>query len=377
VSEAAATSFFVKELALGGSGPRVALKDTIDIAGERTVAGSRALADAPAAGRHAGVVQRLLDAGCRIIGKTNLHELAFGVTGINDWTGTPLNTRYPDLVPGGSSSGGAAAVAAGVADFALGTDTGGSIRIPAACCGVFGFKPTFGRVSRAGVLPAHSTLDCVGPLSSRMEWIIRAMQIIDPSFKAETSPEDVTLGVVDVACEPFIAGAIEKAVAVSGLKTRPVKLPSMGDAFQAGLAVINAETWRAFGDLLDTGLVSNDVAARLKAGSAVSQDELNRAEQVRTRFRNEVDDRLDHADVLVLPTLPVKPPKREAARQDRSAVALTTLVRPFNLSGHPAVSLPVSPAADQVAALQIIGRRGADALLLSIATRIADSLQLA
>jgi amidase len=377
VSEAAATSFFAKELALGGGGPRVALKDTIDIAGERTVAGSRALADAPAARRHAAVVQRLLDAGCRIVGKTNLHELAFGVTGINDWTGTPLNTRYPDLVPGGSSSGSAAAVAAGVADFALGTDTGGSIRIPAACCGVVGFKPTFGRVSRAGVLPAHSTLDCIGPFSSRMEWIVRAMEIIDPSFKVETSPEAVILGVVDVACEPFIADAIQKAVAVSGLKTRPVTLPSMGDAFQAGLAIINAETWSAFGYLLDTGLVANDVAARLKAGSAISQDELNRAEQARTRFRSEVDCRLDHVDVLVLPTLPVRPPKREAARQDRSAVALTTLVRPFNLSGHPAVSLPVSPAADQVAALQIVGRRGADALLLSVATRIADSLQLA
>jgi amidase len=151
----------------------------------------------------------------------------------------------------------------------------------------------------------------------------------------------------------------------------------MGDAFQAGLAIINAETWSAFGYLLDTGLVANDVAARLKAGSAISQDELNRAEQARTRFRSEVDCRLDHVDVLVLPTLPVRPPRREAARQDRSAVALATLVRPFNLSGHPAVSLPVSSAADQVAALQIVGRRGADARLLSIATRIADALQLA
>jgi amidase len=166
VSEAAATSCFVKELTLGGGGPRVALKDTIDIAGERTVAGSPALADAPAARRHAAVVQRLLNAGCRIVGKTKLHELAFGVTGINDWAGTPLNIRYPDLVPRGSSSGSAAAVAAGVADFALGTDTGGSIRIPGACCGVVGFKPTFGRISRTGVLPAHSTLDCVGPFSS-------------------------------------------------------------------------------------------------------------------------------------------------------------------------------------------------------------------
>jgi amidase len=122
-------------------------------------------ADAPKAARHAVVVQALLDAGCVIVGKTTMHELAYGVTGVNGWSGTPLNPRFPDRVPGGSSSGSAVAVAANLVDFALGTDTGGSIRIPAASCGIVGLKTTFGRVSREGVHPRTSSLDCVGPFA--------------------------------------------------------------------------------------------------------------------------------------------------------------------------------------------------------------------
>src|SRR5690606_8879821 len=150
----------VSEFLLGGSGRRVAIKDSIDIAGYPTRSGSHAFADAPPATRHAHVVQAVLDAGWQIVGKTSLHELAFGVTGINDWSGTPVNPQAPDRVPGGSSSGSAVAVAAGLADIAIGTDTGGSVRVPAACCGIAGLKPTYGRVSRIGAQPAVSSLDC-------------------------------------------------------------------------------------------------------------------------------------------------------------------------------------------------------------------------
>jgi Asp-tRNA(Asn)/Glu-tRNA(Gln) amidotransferase A subunit family amidase len=125
-----------------------AIKDTIDIAAYRTTAASGALANAPPAQRHATVVERVLAAGWCIVGKTNMHELAFGMTGINAFTGTPQNPQDATLIPGGSSSGSAAAVGLHLADAALGTDTGGSVRGPAACCGVIGFKPTFGRVSR-------------------------------------------------------------------------------------------------------------------------------------------------------------------------------------------------------------------------------------
>ncbi len=136
---------------------------------------------------HADVVANLLSAGCRIVGKTKMHELAYGMTGINAFEGTPINPRYPDRIPGGSSSGSAAAVAAGLVDFAIGTDTGGSIRQPAICCGVIGFKPTFGRVSRKGALPAQSSLDCIGPFARNLSMIERAMSAIDPTFQPRAS----------------------------------------------------------------------------------------------------------------------------------------------------------------------------------------------
>jgi amidase len=181
-------------MGLGGSGPTVAVKDSIDIAGFPTRMGSACLAGARPARQHAAVVQALLAAGCRIVGKTNMHELAYGVTGINRCYGTPLNPRAPDRVPGGSSSGSAVAVAAGLVDFALGNDTGGSIRIPAACCGVYGLKPSFGRVNRSGVHPVRSTLDCVGPLARDVTMIERAMTMLDPSFRLQQAPARAALG---------------------------------------------------------------------------------------------------------------------------------------------------------------------------------------
>lgn len=150
---------YVARFTLGEGDLSFAVKDTLDIAGFPTRAGCPALAANPAAEQHAEVVATLLGQGCVLTGKTTLHELAFGVTGINPWGGTPINPRFPDLIPGGSSSGSAAVVAAGGVDFALGTDTGGSVRMPAACCGILGLKPTYGRLSRAGVMPAHSSLD--------------------------------------------------------------------------------------------------------------------------------------------------------------------------------------------------------------------------
>lgn len=139
-----ARSGFISRFTLGSGALTFAAKDTLDIAGYPTRAGSPVLQDAPEATAHAAVIQQLLDSGCQLRGKTTLHELAFGVTGINAWSGTPINPRYPALIPGGSSSGSATVVAAGEVDFAIGTDTGGSVRMPAACCGIVGLKPTWG-----------------------------------------------------------------------------------------------------------------------------------------------------------------------------------------------------------------------------------------
>lgn len=158
----AAATGFASMLVIGvDGGPTVAVKDCLDIAGHVTRCGSAAYADAAPALTNSAVVDRLLEAGCRIVGKTRLHEIAYGMTGVNAYEGTPVNPRWPDRIPGGSSSGSAVAVAAGSVDFAIGTDTGGSVRQPAICCGVIGFKPTFGRVDRRGALPAVSSLDCI------------------------------------------------------------------------------------------------------------------------------------------------------------------------------------------------------------------------
>ncbi|HWL46431.1 MAG TPA: amidase, partial [Sphingomonadaceae bacterium] len=256
-------SIFIKELLLGGDGLRVAVKDSIDIAGHATQGGSAALADAPPAARNADVVQAILDAGCRIVGKANMHELAYGVTGINGWTGTPVNPFYPDRIPGGSSSGSAVAVAAGLCDFALGTDTGGSIRTPAACCGIFGLKPSFGRVSRVGAHPAASSLDCIGPFAADIPMIERAMAIIDRTFAAAPAPATIRLGRVACPADAPVEAAFNAALAEAGADIMPVSLPGMAAAFAANIAIIGAETWAAFGYLTASDAMGADVKARL------------------------------------------------------------------------------------------------------------------
>ncbi|MGF6298710.1 amidase [Paraburkholderia sp. WC7.3d] len=344
----------------------------------RRAAASRALADAPLASEHAEVVQRLLDAGWRITGKANMHELAFGMTGINDFSGTPLNPQDTARIPGGSSSGSASAVGQKLVDAALGTDTGGSVRGPAACCGVIGLKPTFGRVSRHGVAPRVTTLDCVGPFTREMGMLIRVMTAIDPSFRADAARRDVSrlrIGVVSVDADEDIAKAIDNAVGKAGLATLTIELASLKDAFTAGLAVINAETSRAFGHLVASGKLGADIEARLRAAAATSAADLDAAERVRRAFTDEVDRALDRVDVLVLPTMPSLPITLEAARAGTSVIGMSSLIRPFNLSGHPALSLPVPIEHSTLkAGLQIIGRKHDDEMVCALAAHIEARL---
>jgi len=362
-----ANPVFVQNLQLGGQGLSVGVKDTIDIAGYPTRAGTRALMDAPPAARHAVVVQRLLDAGCRIVGKTNLHELAYGVTGLNDWSGTPINPRYPDLVPGGSSSGSAAAVAGELVDFAIGTDTGGSIRVPAVCCGVYGLKPTYGRVSREGVYPARSSLDCVGVFARDLRMIEQAMATIDPSFEPEPSPVTVSLGVFSVSAAPVVNAAFRAALAASDLTVKSVELPSFEQAYAAGVTLLGAENWAAFGHLADSNALGADVRARLLATREISPEAIAEAEDCRTRFQAEVDAALQEVDALALPTLPEVPPTLVAAADLKTPLRMTALVRSFNVSGHPALSVPLQTQAGRPAGFQLVGRRYADAALCAVA----------
>ncbi|CAD6554261.1 amidase [Paraburkholderia metrosideri] len=375
-------SAFLKQFELSAHGdanaPSISIKDSIDIAGYSTTAASRALADAPPASQHAEVVQRLLDAGWRITGKTNMHELAFGMTGINDLYGTPPNPQDVTRIPGGSSSGSASAVGQHLVDAALGTDTGGSIRGPAACCGVIGLKPTFGRVSRNGVAPRVTTLDCVGPFARDMNTIIRAMSAIDPSFSADQAlrrASGARVGVVAVDADADIVAAINTVVRRAEFATHSVELKLIADAFAAGLAVINAETWQAFGHLVETGKLGADIESRLRAAARTTAADLDAAENVRHTFTEEVDRALEHADVLVLPTLPALPITVEEARAGTSVIGMSSLIRPFNLSGHPALTIPIPLQHKPLkAGLQIVGRKGADEMVCAVAAHIEATL---
>ncbi|WP_461585031.1 amidase [Tepidiphilus sp. HLB4] len=362
---------FVTMLGIGGNGPLVGIKDTMDVAGVPTRAGSRALDNAPAASANAEVVDRLLAAGYYLVGKTNLHELAFGTTGINCWTGTPLNPKYPDRVPGGSSSGSAVAVANGSVDVALGTDTGGSIRIPAACCGVFGLKPTFGRISRRGVMPAVTSLDCVGPFARDMETLIDVMCVLDPTFSPPPDTIDVRIGIIETSAAPWIRKSVENAVKNSGFSYDNTRLELMNEAYNAAIHVINAETWSAYGALLATGLLGEDVARRLQSASFTTRDDIVAANVVRARFTEKVDELLQDFTILALPTMVDAPPSLKDSSDTSRLITMTSLVRPFNLSGHPAITIPLPNSDECPVSLQLVAAKHDDERLCSVARHIA------
>lgn len=365
---------YVEQFYLGGTGLKVAVKDSIDVAGYPTKAGSEALDSVAPADKNAHVVDRIFAAGCQLVGKLNMHEFAFGMTGVNQWTGTPTNYLYPDYIPGGSSSGSAVAVAQGDVDFSLGTDTGGSIRLPAACCGVYGLKPTFGRVSRAGIMPEETTLDCVGPFARSVEQLIQAMEIIDSSFHAVSDVGPIRLGRVGVKADSEVQAVIDQILSRIGLDQVAVELPSMEAAFGAGLTLINTEAWAACGPYLATGKVGSDVSTRLRAAQHTSDEEVAMAEQIKLRFNAEVDSALAQVDVLVMPTLPSFPLKREQALAGATDLAISALVRPFNLSGHPALSIPLKEAEGRPVGLQLIAAKGQDEFLCEVARVISHSI---
>jgi amidase len=356
----------------------VVVKDCIDIQGTVSGCGSAAFADNAPAQAHADVVQHLLESGCAITGKAKMHELAFGMTGINAFTGTPVNPSWPDIIPGGSSSGSAVAVAAGLCDFSVGTDTGGSVRQPAICCGIYGIKPTFGRISRAGCHPARSSLDCVGVFARTAPMLTRGMQAIDPSFipaVLATAPKfarikttlDKTVG------DYLIYGLMEGVPLVDY-----VLLEHLDAAFDAGMTVIGAETAQAFGHLIDQDApLGDDIKTRLAAARSITAEDIARAEAVRTKFTAAVDSILETADVLITPALPMVPPRVQDAHNPQAVLPLTRFLRPFNLSGHPAIVLPCDPASGMPPmGVQIVGRKGDDAYLCAVAEWMAHTISV-
>lgn len=359
-----------------GDGPTVAVKDIIDVAGSVTTAGCRTLADiGTVAERDAACISRVRRGGGRLAGKTNLHELAFGTSGINPWFGTPPNPADQGRVPGGSSSGSAAAVGLGEADVALGSDTGGSIRIPAACCGVAGLKTTYGRISLDGVWPLAPSYDTVGVLGADVGHVVVGMALLEAGFAlAGEVPETVGRLVLpgDVAREidPVIEAAIASALASAGLRSETVRLDGWREAWVAQQRLLCEEAWECDRHLLDYeggAGVSKEIRARLVSGSGFSAAQLEAANDVGRSWPAQLAAAARRHGVLALPTLARRPPLL-----DEFAPGFNLLTAPVNLAGFPAISIPV-PCAERdrpPAGLQLIGLPGTEELLCAVAARV-------
>jgi len=362
-----------------GDGLLVAVKDLVDIAGLPTTSGCRAVAERAAPAREDAVcLAGFRAAGARFTGKTNLHELAFGVTGENPWYGTPVNPLDPARMPGGSSSGSAVAVALGEADVAIGTDTGGSIRIPAACCGVAGLKTTVGRISLRGVRPLAPSFDTVGLLARNVAGLEAGFALLADNspgpagVAGDTSRVARISGLAEVDVE--IDAAIDQVLSAAELAVEHVALASWGDAFTAHRVMLGAEAFTSDCDLLegDSRLgVGQDVVAKLERGAAVTAPQLGAARETARSWRAELLGLLGIFAALALPSLPCPPPLLGA-----DWIRLVWLTAPINLAGLPAVAIPVPPASSPAArhgippSLQLVGAPGSEEKLLALAKRI-------
>jgi amidase len=336
---------------------RVAIKDAIDLAGTVTTAGSPVVRDrAVPAPADAACLAGTRAAGVPIVGKTTLTELCLSPTGVNRWFGTPVNPLAPDRIPGGSSSGSAVAVAAHEADIALGTDTGGSVRIPAACCGVVGLKTTAGRVPTAGVWPLAPTLDTVGPLGREVASVIKGMALLTPGFRASSPAASVGRVRID-GVSPEVEAALDAALA--GLPVQEVRLEGWASTWDAFETILLAEFWAAHHALLDAPGNGHSIDRALRAGRSVGRDEVAAALAMRQAWQDELAAVFERVDVLALPTL-VGPPPLLADARDFPATHLTA---PFNLAGVPALSLPVPGAGPVPPSLQLVGPMGSEEML--------------
>ena len=361
-----------------GSGLRVAVKDLIDMAGLPTTAGSRAIAEQarPAAADAPCVagLRRAQDAGeARFAGKTNLHELAYGITGVNAWSGTPVNPLDPRRVPGGSSSGSATAVAAGEADIAYGTDTGGSIRIPAACCGITGLKTTWGRVPLDGVRPLAPSLDTVGPMARDVNGLAAGMALLEPGFTvAGTAP--LTIGMLAIDADPAITEAIGNGLRTAGFDVQPVTVPELDAVIAASLTILEAEAWATNAALVATSAdkIGADVRDRLRRGSAITSAQLTAANQEVTRWKATLGDIWRRVELLAAPGLLGFPPLLEDAA---SMPRIRGLTAPVNTAGLPALALPVPARGPMPASVQLIGPPGSEDRLLAAGLVLEQALR--
>ena len=360
-------------LARPGAGPThgisLAVKDLFDTAGLTTTYGSILFAD-HVPERSAEAVVRLESASYLNVGKTNLHEFAYGVTSQNPHFGTVPNPIAPGRTAGGSSGGSAAALAAGLADAALGTDSGGSIRIPAACCGIVGFKPTYGLVPLDGCFPLAPTFDHAGPMARTVADCTAMLKTLVPEFEPEPA-RDVAVGVAwDDRCSPLVGDRIREAAALLGAQPVDFPLPhAIGNAFMREVADVHRDLFAESADSYGA-----NIRAKIERCLEVTDAEAAEAANRRNAYRQEAAAALDELDLLLTPTLAfVAPPLPDDEREIREALIRFTF--PFNALGWPALALPAGPAENGLpASVQLVGRPGTDSLVLAVGAELEASL---
>ena len=370
----------------------IALKDLLDQGGTPTTAGSNVPPRTPASS-DAVVVERLRAAGAVLVGKTNLHEYAFGTTSEDSAFGAVRHPLDPTRSAGGSSGGSAAAVLAGMALGAIGTDTGGSVRIPSAACGLVGLKPGFGEVPVDGVVPLSTTLDHVGPMTKTVTDAAALHAVLTRGTARALKPpppEKLTLGRLsgyfEDLLEPGVGAAYEKslgALAAAGARLTTVNLPHAADVAAIYLHIVLPEAAAFHAPTLERcpERYTPNVRLRLEMGRYVLAEDYLRAIAARKVIRQEVERALEGVDGLVLPTLAIAAPPLGAdtvdigGRREPVRSVMLRLTQAFNLSGHPAIALPCGAAhAALPASLQLVGHQSRTWALLDLAASIERCL---
>lgn len=381
----AADRAYARGVAPALAGLPISLKDLFALRGEVAGCGvptpprpEPAVADAP-------VVQTLREAGAVLLGRTHLHALAFGLDGENPALGTPVNPRAPGHLPGGSSSGSAVSVAAGLALASLGTDTGGSVRLPAAFCGIVGFKPTHGAVDATGVFPVAPSIDHVGFFARSVadcRLLFDVLQRQERELDAELRHEPRVGLLADLhdRAQADVRAAIEACLGASSLSVARVELPTLRSAKRAYGPLVLAEIAWGHEALLAAQPDNYDAAARamVERGAAVRAVDYLRADAERRDFAAAVEALLDdqELDVLALPTVGIPAPRLGQTEVDidgRSRAVAGVLVAGtslFSMAGLPAISLPAGEVDGRPVGLQLVAARGDEGRLLAVAETI-------
>jgi aspartyl-tRNA(Asn)/glutamyl-tRNA(Gln) amidotransferase subunit A len=354
-------------------GITLAVKDLLDTQGLVTTYGSAVFAEHVPA-QTAESVRRAEAAGYANVGKTNLHEFAYGTTSENAHFGTVPNPLAPGRIAGGSSGGSAAALAADLAEAALGTDSGGSIRIPSACCGTVGFKPTYDLVPTDGCFPLAPSFDHVGPMARSVEGCIALLAALVPEFEPREleSLEEVSVAVAWTDEADLLVAARVREAAAHIPNRDDVEWPRarVDAAFMREVADVHRELYAE-----NAELYGEEVAVKIERCLAVTEPEAMQAQRAREQYREQCDDALSGYDLLLTPTLPCVAP--EVGIGD--ITLRTTLIRntlPFNALGWPALALPCGPAEDGLpASAQLVGRPGSDALVLAAGRLLASLIR--